>query len=161
MASKRFYELPRRLVLSALLCLTLGAQTSGYLTVGEPQKAAGKRGAALQVKIPVTVRAGYHVNSNKPNDEYLIPLKVTWKSTGGLEGGEITYPKPSMEKYPFSETPLSVYTGSFELAASFKIPATAPAGPGVAVGQLRYQACDDKACYPPKTVEFSLPYQVQ
>jgi len=143
------------------MCLTLGAQTSGYLTVGEPQKVAGKRGAEVQVKIPVTVKTGYHVNSNKPSDEYLIPLKVTWKSTGALEGGEIAYPKPSLEKYPFSETPLSVYTGSFELGAHFRIGAGAPAGPGVAVGQLKYQACDDKACYPPKTIEFNLPYQIQ
>ncbi len=144
-----------------LLSLTLGAQTSGYLTVGEPQKVAGKRGAAVQVKIPVTVKQGYHVNSNKPADEYLIPLKVTWKSTGALEGGEIVYPKPSLEKYPFSETPLSVYTGSFDLNARFKVSDKAAAGPGVAVGQLRYQACDDKACYPPKNVEFNVPYQVQ
>ena len=143
------------------MCLTLAAQTSGYLTVGEPQKIVGKRGAAVQAKIPITVRAGYHVNSNKPNDEYLIPLKVTWKSTGALEGGEITYPKPSLEKYPFSEAPLSVYTGSLELLANFKISAKAQAGPGVAAGQLRYQACDNKACYPPKNVEFNVPYQVQ
>src|SRR5437016_6516752 len=99
MVSKRFYELLRPTALSILVCLTLGAQTSGYLTVGEPQKVAGKRGAAVQVKIPVTVKTGYHVNSNKPNDEYLIPLKVTWKSTGVLEGGEIVYPKPALEKY--------------------------------------------------------------
>ena len=115
----------------------------------------------MLAKIPVTVKQGYHVNSNKPADEYLIPLKVTWKSTGALEGGEIVYPKPSLEKYPFSETPLSVYTGSFDLTAHFKVSDKAAAGPGVAVGQLRYQACDDKACYPPKNVEFNLSYQVQ
>ena len=137
------------------------AQGSGYLTVGEPPAAAGKRNSAIQVKIPVTVRTGYHVNSNQPADEYLIPLKLSWKTTGALEGGEVTYPKPSIEKYPFSEKPLSVYTGSFELLAHFKVAGSAPAGPGVAVGLLRYQACDDKACYAPKTVEFHLPYQVQ
>ena len=33
--------------------------------------------------------------------------------------------------------------------------------PGVAAGQLRYQACNDKACFPPKTVEINVPYSVQ
>ena len=109
----------------------------------------------------MTVHAGYHVNSNTPSDEYLIPLKLTWKSTGALEAAQTVYPKPSLEKYEFSEKPLSVYTGSFELTANFKVAANAPAGPGVAVGQLRYQACSDKACFPPKTVEVTLPYQIQ
>ena len=131
------------------------------MAVGEPQKVAGKRNAAVQAKIPCSVQAGYHVISNKPNEDYLIPLKLTWTSTGALEGGAITYPKASQETYEFSEKPLSVFTGNFDLLASFKVAATAPAGPGVAVGKLRYQACSNRACYPPKTIEITIPYQVQ
>src|SRR5450759_4238855 len=150
-------------LLAAGLCLPfLCAQTqsSGYLTVGEPQKVAGKRNAALQVKIPLVVKEGYHVNSNQPSEEYLIPLKLTWTEMGALEGGTVTYPKPSLEKYEFSEQPISVYTGSFELVASFKVAAKAAAGPGAATGKLRYQACSNRACYPPKTLEVTVSYQV-
>jgi hypothetical protein len=142
----------------------LFAQSSGYLTVGAPEKAVGKRNAVVQVKIPLAVKEGYHVNSNKPTQEYLIPLKLTWTSTGALEGGEITYPKPLLEKFEFSEKadePLSVYMGKFDLLAKFKVAANAPAGPGVASGKLRYQACSNKACYPPKTVDVEVGYQVQ
>ena len=144
-----------------LLCLPVLAQNSGYLSVGEPQKVSAKRGAAVQATITLSVQPGYHVNSNTPSDEYLIPLKLTWKSTGALEAGPVVYPKPSMEKYEFSEKPLSVFTGRFDVMAKFKIAANAPAGPGAASGQLRYQACSDKACYPPKTVEVTVPYSVQ
>jgi Disulphide bond corrector protein DsbC len=122
---------------------------------------AGKRNAAVQVKIPLTVKEGYHVNSNKPSEEYLIPLKLTWTALGALEGGTVTYPKPMLEKYEFSETPLSVYTGGFDLVANFKVAANAPAGPGAATGKLRYQACSNRACYPPKTVDITVSYQVQ
>ena len=137
------------------------AQSSGYLTLGGLPKVIGKRGAAVQAKIPLAVRPGFHVNSNTPSEEYLIPLKLTWKSTGALEGGQIAYPKPSLEKYEFSEKPLSVFTGNFDVVANFKVAANAPAGPGAAVGQLRYQACSDRACFPPKTIEVAIPYQVQ
>ena len=148
--------------MTVLLSLPLLAQsTKQYLTVGELPKLAGKRSAAVQARIPVTVQPGFHVNSNTPGDEYLIPLKVTWKSTGALEGGQVAYPKPSLEKYEFAEKPLSVFTGDFVVVASFKVAANAPAGPGVAVGQLRYQACNDRACFPPRTIEITLPYQVQ
>jgi hypothetical protein len=144
-----------------LLSLPLAAQNSGYLAVGEAPKVAAKRGAAVQAKIPMTVLQGYHVNSNAPSDEYLIPLKLTWKTTGALDAGAVTYPKPTLEKYEFSEKPLSVFTGKFEVTANFKVKPDAAAGPGAAVGQLRYQACSDRACFPPKTIEVTVPYTVQ
>jgi cytochrome c biogenesis DsbD-like protein len=144
-----------------LILPCLLAQGSGHLTVGEPAKVAGKRGASVQAKIPLSVDPGFHVNSNKPSDEYLIPLKLTWTSSGALEGGEVAYPKPTLEKYEFSPKPLSVFTGNFNLTVNFKVAANAPAGPGAATGKLRYQACNDKACFPPKTVEVNVPYQVQ
>ena len=161
MVSNSFCRLLGRIPV-ALLCLTwLFAQSSGHLSVGEVQKVAGHRGATVDAKIPVSVLPGYHVNSNKPTLDYLIPLKLTWTSTGALEGGEVAYPKPSMEKYDFEEKPLSVYTGNFEIIAHFKVGAGAAGGPGAAAGKLRYQACSNKACYPPKTVDVTVPYQVQ
>jgi hypothetical protein len=115
------------------------------------------------VKIPVAVDPGYHVNSDKPSEDYLIPLKLTWDkgALGALEGGTVVYPKATLEKYDFDEKPLSVFTGNFDLTVSFKVAANALAGPGIAAGKLRYQACSNKACYPPKTVDVSIPYQVQ
>jgi hypothetical protein len=140
----------------------VAAQTgASYLTVGQLPKVAGRRNAALEAKIPCAVAAGYHVNSNTPSDEYLIPLTLTWTSTGALEAGPVAYPKPELQKYDFSEKPLSVFTGQFDLIAHFQVSATAPAGPGVASGKLRYQACNNRACYAPKTIDLAIPYQIQ
>jgi hypothetical protein len=133
--------------------------SSDRVTVGQPQKVAGKRSDAVQTKIPVSILAGYHVNSNTPSDEYLIPLKVTWTSLGALEGGQVSYPKA--EKITVGDQSLSVFTGKIDLAVSFKVSANAPAGPGIASGKLGFQACDNSKCYPPKTVEVNVPYQVQ
>jgi hypothetical protein len=149
------------LLLSLAIAFPSKAQTNAYLTAGEPQKVVGKRGATVHVKVPVSVKEGYHVNSNTPSEEYLIPLKLTWTSTGALQAGLVTYPKPMLEKYEFAEKPISVFTGDFELTTAFTISSAAPAGPGVATGKLSYQACSNKACYPPKTIEISVPYQVQ
>ena len=146
-----------------MVCLPLAwpQSSSERLTVGQPAKVAGKRNAAVQTRIPLSILAGFHINSNTPSDEYLIPLTLTWTSLGALEGGQVTFPKASSEKYDFSDKPLSVYTGNIELTASFKVSANAPAGPGVAAGKVRYQACNNKACFPPKTVDVNVPYQVQ
>jgi DsbC/DsbD-like thiol-disulfide interchange protein len=148
-------------MLAMVLCLpTLWPQSSTErVTVGQPQKVAGKRNDAVETKIPVSILEGYHVNSNAPSDEYLIPLKITWTSLGALEGGQVTFPKP--EKITVGDQQLSVFTGKIDLMVNFKVSAKAPAGPGVASGKLGYQACNNKACFPPKSVEISVPYQVQ
>jgi hypothetical protein len=107
----------------------------------------------------VTVDPGFHVNSNPAAAENLIPLSVTWTATGALQAGTVTYPKAIKEKV--GDQMLTVYTGSFNLVANFKVSASAPAGPGAVVGKLRYQACNATTCFIPKTVEITVPYQVQ
>ena len=147
----------------AILAVTAGAlwgQTVA-LTVAPVEKVRGHRNQVVSVKVSAQLRPGFHVNSDKPGDEYLIPLKLTWTSTGALEGGAVTYPKGMLEKYDFSDKPISVYTGGFELTANFKVAANAPAGPGAAVGKPKSQACSNRACFPPKTVDVNIPYQVQ
>ena len=119
-----------------------------------------KRGAAVAVKTAVLLKSGYHVNSNTPSEKYLIPLRLTWEPSA-LEAVEVVFPKPHMEKYEFSSIPLSVFTGDFELVTRFKVSANATNGPGMALGKLRYQACNNNSCLPPKTVEIRLPVVVQ
>ena len=148
-------------MLGMVLCLpTLRPQSSAeHVTVAQPQKVVGKRNAVVRTKIPVTILDGFHINSNTPSDEYLIPLKVTWTSLGALEGGQVTFPQAG--KITVGDQSLSVFTGKLELVANFKVSAKAPAGPGIASGKLGYQACDDSKCYPPKSIDISVPYQVQ
>jgi hypothetical protein len=141
-----------------LVSSPLSFAQSNQLSVAPPDKITAKSGSTAQVKLSAQVRAGFHVNSNTPNEDFLIPLKLTW--SGVLETAEIVYPKPQSEKYPFSEKPLSVYTGDFEILTRFKVPAAAASGPGVVSGKLRYQACNDRMCFPPKTVDISLPIEV-
>jgi hypothetical protein len=111
-------------------------------------------------KIEVSLGSGYHVNSNAPHEDYLIPLRLTW-TAAPLEVAGVEYPKPHDEKYQFSEQPLSVYTGNFEITTKFKVPADAVSGPAIVLGKLRYQACNNTMCFPPKTVEVRLPVEVQ
>jgi len=148
-------------MLGMVLCLPLlRPQTNAErVTVGQPQKVVGRRNDSVQTKIPVSILDGYHVNSNTPSDEYLIPLKVTWTSLGALEGGQVTFPKA--EKITVGDMSLSVFTGKIGLTVNFKVSAKAPGGPGIASGKLGFQACDNSRCFPPKSVDINVHYQVQ
>lgn len=130
------------------------------LTVDEPQKLVVKRGETPVHRLKARLQDGYHANSNTPNEAYLIPLKLTWEP-GLLEVVEVKYPPGKAEKYEFSEKPLSVVSGEIEIATRFKPAANANLGPGFIAGKLRYQACNDKMCFPPKTVVVKLPVLLQ
>jgi hypothetical protein len=62
-----------------------------------------------------------------------------------------------MEKYAFADKPLSVYSGAFTVTTKFKRGAKAMPGPAYVMGKLRYQACNDKMCLPPRTLDVRLP----
>jgi thiol:disulfide interchange protein DsbD len=138
----------------------LPAQGNNVLSVAPVERLRVHRGSTAVAKVRLQLKPGYHVNSSKPADDYLIPMKLTW-AADPLKAEDVEYPKPTMEKYPFSEKPLSVYSGDFDVVTKFKVPANAPAGPALATGKLRYQACNDRMCLPPKTIEVPLTIEIQ
>jgi hypothetical protein len=119
-----------------------------------------KKGSGAVVTLKASLPAGYHANSNKPTESYLIPLALKW-TAGPLQMETVTYPQPSLEKYSFSDKPISVVTGEFAIATKFKVPGDAATGPAAQTGTLRYQACDNKACYPPKSVPINVTVNVE
>jgi hypothetical protein len=145
-------------MLLALMPGLLAAQ-GNLLRVAPPGKLLAPKNSAVTAKISVQLQNGYHVNSNKPAEEYLIPLRLTWTTTD-LATDSISYPAAKMERYAFSEKPLSVFTGDFEIVTRFRVPATAAPGMKIVTGKLRYQACSHKECYPPKTLEVKLPVDI-
>ncbi len=82
-------------------------------------------------------------------------MRLTWDK-GPLAPGAIRYPAPERRKFAFSDKPVAIFSGAFDIVASFQIPASAP-DMGVVSGKLRYQACNDRECLQPKVaiVRFS------
>lgn len=140
--------------------MSLPAQSSGVLTVKEPAKLSLRRNSAGTAVLALSLKPGYHVNSSEPMEQYLIPLRLTWENTL-LKTQKVEFPKPAMQKFEFSDKPLSVYAGDFEIRTVFEAAQNAMPGPNIVTGKLRYQACSDTMCLPPKTVEIRLPVVVQ
>jgi hypothetical protein len=144
----------------SLAALPLAAQNSQVLSVAPPRTVIARKGARAEVKLAVSLREGYHVNSNTPSEDYLIPMKLTWNAAP-LEVEETIFPAAKLEKYDFADKPLSVFSGDFEILTRFRTPASAPTGATVLTGKLRYQACTSSMCLPPKSVEVRLPVDVR
>lgn len=132
---------------------------ASVVTVATPAAITANPGAEAKATISVTVAAGYHANSNKPSEDYLIPFSLKWED-GSLRPVSVTYPKAQLRKLTFSNRPLSVFTGSFNIVTRFHLPDNAAPGKVDVKGKLHYQACDDRSCQPPKTLEVSLPLEI-
>jgi len=104
------------------------------------------------------VLSGFHVNSNKPKDEFLIPLKLTW-TAGPLEAKSINYPKP--EQVKVGADLLDVFTGAFNIRTEFTSSAAAPQGNATMTGKLRYQACNTDMCFRPATIDIRVPVVIE
>jgi DsbC/DsbD-like thiol-disulfide interchange protein len=145
------------LIVSVSLPLPLFSQINKLL-VQPPDLISVKPGAAATAVIKVSIMPGFHVNSDKPRDEFLIPLKLTWP-TGPLEAQATTYPQP--EQITVGKDNLLVYTGKFTLETKFTAPANAPKGATTMTGKLRYQACNSQMCFRPSSVDVRLPVSIE
>lgn len=130
------------------------AKIKQYVTFAAEEQAV-KAGKKSVVELRFKVGEGYHVNSHTPKSELLIPTSLTLKPAAGVTASAPEYPAGT--SYSFSFEPnekLDVYTGVFTV----KVPVVAEAGSHSVEGVLRYQACDNAACYPPKNlpVEFAV-----
>jgi cytochrome c biogenesis protein CcdA/thiol-disulfide isomerase/thioredoxin len=112
-------------------------------------------GEQAKLALQVTLAPGLHTNSNKLRDPNLIPITLTLEPTPGVTIDALVFPAPIDLNQAGSPQPLSVFTGEFALGVAAAI---APAvGPGDVVlkASLRYQACDERLCYAPKTLPVS------
>lgn len=106
----------------------------------------------------MTVQPGFHVNSDKPKDEFVIPIKLTW-TAGPLQTKSIAYPPP--EQVKVGNEMLSVFTGTFNIQTEFKAPEQTQSGPTIMTGKLRYQACNNQMCFRPTTADIRLPVVIE
>ncbi len=117
-----------------------------------------KRGGTVTETLQVVVLPGFHVNSDKPKDEFIIPLKLTW-TPGLLDTKSVSYPKP--EEIKVGTQDLLVFTGTFPVKTQFQAPANAASGATTLVGKIRYQACSSDMCFRPSTLEVKLPVVIE
>src|SRR5437016_1552299 len=72
------------------------------------------RGKANSVDLHFRVGGGFHVNSNTPKSEFLIPTALKLEAPTDIVLGKVTYPAGQEMSFPFSpDEKLSVYTGDF------------------------------------------------
>jgi len=108
-----------------------------------------RAGDVVRGALTVTLPEGFHVQSNKPRDPDLIPTELTIDAPAGVTVKEVVFPAPIDVKLAGSNQPLAVFERTFSIGVQFALAPNAAAGRIDVPARLRYQACDDKACFAP------------
>jgi thioredoxin:protein disulfide reductase len=155
----------RLTIISAFICLAPGmafAQTSASVISTRPALSVDKvkQGARFQAALVVDISSGYHINSSRPSESYLIATALKLEKKAGITAGPVLYPRGQNKKFSFSDKPLSVYEGRAVLKFSATASSAVPVGNNAIHGKLTVQACNDQACLQPKTIDVEIPFEV-
>jgi cytochrome c biogenesis protein CcdA len=158
-------------VRSLLAALALAAAAPGLAqpvptsnTIVAPRLAADLdrlvAGRPFRLAFVAEIKAGWHVNSHTPKEDFLIPTEVLLKPERGLTFSPVQYPKHKETKFSFSEQPLAVYEGTAVFLVSGTVDEKAAAGPRTLMARISYQPCNDNQCLPPAELTASLTIDV-
>jgi len=123
---------------------------------------SGAPGQTVLVAVRLSLKKGWHVNSNKPTGpgaDLLIPTTISMAATAPASLQHVRYPAARSVKLTFSKTPLSVYMSDNWLLLRLKMKAGKPAKTIIPI-RVSYQPCTDKVCLRPETLELRLPFRV-
>jgi len=152
----------KQILAAILVILALGVGTSDAKTnpavsvraLAPAEPLAPGKPANLTVEL--TIASPYHINSDRPLEDFLIPTTLEFEPHPRITFGKPVFPAAPEIKLPFSETPMSVYEGIVRISVEI-VPAADLAAETVSIkGRVRYQACDNFACLPPAYQSFSL-----
>jgi DsbC/DsbD-like thiol-disulfide interchange protein len=155
-----------RILLIAVTCATLlrpGSQEAAkepgkeavdtlHLTVATSVTAPARPGAAHTLVVDITPKPNMHVYA--PAEKEGIPVSLAVDPQPAFKASPPQFPPP--EKYYFEPLKLTQLVFSKPFRIRQPIALHAPASAAMTIeGSLRYQACDDRVCYIPKTIRLS------
>ncbi|HET7890388.1 MAG TPA: protein-disulfide reductase DsbD domain-containing protein [Candidatus Sulfotelmatobacter sp.] len=152
-------------LISLLILLTTAASTQSVkapsVSFAPIALVTARRAAQTMVDLDFRVASGFHINSNTPKSEFLIPTNLKMDLPTDIILGKIEYPPGKDLSFPFSpDEKLNVYSGDFSIKVAVHPLHAVQPGKYVMHGVLRYQACDNAQCFPPKTLPVSFEVKV-
>jgi len=127
----------------------------GGFGAGVSQPASGT------LEILIRIDEGYHVNANPATFPYLIATELQPGQLAGVSIDKPVYPPAVKKKFQFAEEQLAVYEGDASIKLQLRTSSIAAKGNQSLPFKLRVQACDDEKCYPPATLDGSIPIDVK
>jgi thiol:disulfide interchange protein DsbD len=105
--------------------------------------------------LEISILDGWHINSDQPLEDFLIPTKIVFDENQGISYGRIQYMEPELRKFSFSDTKMSVYEGNVYAMTTITVSPAFTEDEMKISGKLYFQACNDKSCLAPAEYYFA------
>ena len=115
-----------------------------------------QRGRTVQGSIVIDIPSGYHANSNRPLERFLIATQLQIEAPKGVRVGPIIYPRAQLRSLKFSKSKVSVFEGRTTIRFSVSVPRNFQGNSAELKAKLRFQSCSDDTCFPPQNREVKL-----
>jgi DsbC/DsbD-like thiol-disulfide interchange protein len=160
-------------MIQLILLMTLLVAPANFLASPAPQSAPNiavtaaispdkvQRGRTAQATVVMDIPSGFHVNSSRPLEKFLIATQLKIDAPNGVRIGSVLYPRAVLHNFKFSKNRVAVYEGRATMRFSVTVPANFSTGTTELKAHLRYQSCNDEVCFPPQTRDVSLWLKVQ
>jgi thiol:disulfide interchange protein DsbD len=147
-------------VIAILLYLSFGASAWPENSVVSVRAIAPdeslEAGKPASITVELDISKPYHINSDHPLEDYLIPTTLELDPQPDVVFGKAIFPAAQVKKLPVSDSPMAVFEGIVKIAVEMT-PVSNLTPKDIAVkGRIRYQACNDSTCLPPVWQRFSL-----
>jgi DsbC/DsbD-like thiol-disulfide interchange protein len=147
-------------IFGLFLLLGIGSDSAAQTVSGSIGNGTIARGVSTQGRVTLTIPGGLHVNSNRPNSKYSIPTTVRLEATGVTVGG-VTYPPGRNKRFQFSDEAINIYEGRVTFPFRVTVPRNFRGNTIRVRAIVRFQACTDEVCYPPRNQEVTLTARVR
>ncbi len=139
-----------------IFSISLFAQDETHLTakLQFPVEQMTKQNS-YHILLEINIEDGWHINSNKPLEDFLIATEVTFDQSDGVTFGKVKYMEPELKDFAFSESKMSVYEGRVYAQTTVTLLPNIQSEEIVISGGVYYQSCDDQSCLPPTEFIFS------
>lgn len=106
-------------------------------------------GGTLRLAVRLQLPADVHVQSDRPRDPFLIGTTVTPTLPSGVALLDTVFPIPTDFTQAGVPEPLSVFEHDITIGLQLRVDDTVAPGVYPVPVRVRYQACNDRNCFPP------------
>ena len=136
------------------------SQETPIVTIIPSKQVTVARGQTAQLSVRAKIKKGFHIQANPAANEFLIPATLTIKANEGIVPDKPVYPPGHPYRLKGSTEDLFTYEDELMIRLPVKVLDFAPAGNTSLTGELRFQPCDDRRCFFPRSVSVVIPVKI-
>ncbi|RJP19769.1 MAG: DUF255 domain-containing protein [Candidatus Abyssobacteria bacterium SURF_5] len=123
-------------------------------------KTAAAPGETVTIAAKLTIDKGWHINSNRPLQDYLIPTSLELHDSPAVSLGRVQYPIGTKVALGVDQEPVSVYEQTAWIVVPVKVARNAESGLRQLELMLQMQPCSKEKCLAPEKLKLSVPLEV-